>query len=61
MSVFVIAEAGVNHNGSIDLAKKLIDAASNAELMLLNFNHLKQKILQPKILKKLFIKKKPQI
>ena len=25
---FVIAEAGVNHNGSIDLAKKLIDAAA---------------------------------
>ncbi len=25
--VFIIAEAGVNHNGSIDLAKKLIDAA----------------------------------
>jgi len=30
MSVFVIAEAGVNHNGSIDLAKKLIDVASKA-------------------------------
>ena len=28
MSVFIIAEAGVNHNGSIDLAKKLIDVAS---------------------------------
>ena len=27
MRVFIIAEAGVNHNGSIDLAKKLIDAA----------------------------------
>lgn len=26
-SVYVIAEAGVNHNGSIDLAKKLIDVA----------------------------------
>ncbi len=25
--VFIIAEAGVNHNGSIDIAKKLIDAA----------------------------------
>lgn len=30
MSVFIIAEAGVNHNGSIDLAKKLIDAAADA-------------------------------
>ena len=28
MSVFIIAEAGVNHNGSIKLAYKLIDAAS---------------------------------
>lgn len=29
-SVFIIAEAGVNHNGSLDLAKKLIDAAVDA-------------------------------
>ena len=28
MSVFIIAEAGVNHNGSVDLAKKLINVAS---------------------------------
>ena len=28
MSVFIIAEAGVNHNGSIELAYKLIDEAS---------------------------------
>ena len=28
MSVFIIAEAGVNHNGSIQLAYKLIDVAS---------------------------------
>ena len=27
MSVFIIAEAGVNHNGSIDFAYKLIDVA----------------------------------
>ena len=30
MSVFIIAEAGVNHNGSIDLAKKLIDVAADS-------------------------------
>jgi len=30
MSVFIIAEAGVNHNGSIELAKQLIDVASDA-------------------------------
>lgn len=28
--VFIIAEAGINHNGSIELAKKLIDAAVEA-------------------------------
>ena len=31
MSVSVIAEAGVNHNGNIDLAYKLIDAAVDAK------------------------------
>ncbi len=29
-SCFIIAEAGVNHNGKIDLAKKLVDAAVKA-------------------------------
>ena len=28
--VFVIAEAGVNHNGRLDLAYKLIDVAKDA-------------------------------
>lgn len=30
MGVFIIAEIGVNHNGDVDLAKKLIDAAVEA-------------------------------
>ena len=30
MNVFIIAEAGVNHNGSLDLAKKLVDVACSA-------------------------------
>ena len=29
-SVFIIAEAGVNHNGSMDLARQLIDVAATA-------------------------------
>lgn len=34
---FIIAEIGINHNGSLDLAKKMIDEAVFADVMLLNF------------------------
>jgi N-acetylneuraminate synthase len=27
LSIFIIAEIGINHNGSLDIAKKLIDMA----------------------------------
>ena len=30
MSVFVIGEIGINHNGDINLAKKLIDKCADA-------------------------------
>lgn len=30
MSVYCIAEIGINHNGDLDIAKKLIDVAANA-------------------------------
>ena len=30
MSVYIIAEAGVNHNGDMDTAKRLVDAAVEA-------------------------------
>ena len=41
MSTFIIAEAGVNHNGSIDLAKKLIDVASSAGVDAVKFQTFK--------------------
>tara|TARA_B110001450_G_scaffold256772_1_gene288615 strand:+ start:3925 stop:4926 length:1002 start_codon:yes stop_codon:yes gene_type:complete len=37
MSILIIAEAGVNHNGDISLAKKLIDAAVDAGADLVKF------------------------
>lgn len=30
MSIFIIAEIGINHNGSVDIAKQLIDVAKDA-------------------------------
>lgn len=41
--VFIIAEAGVNHNGSLDLAKKLIDAAVVAGADAVKFQTFKAK------------------
>lgn len=37
MSVTIIAEAGVNHNGDINIAKKLIDAAAEAGVNYVKF------------------------
>ena len=36
-AIFLIAEAGVNHNGDINLAKKLIDTAVNAKVDAIKF------------------------
>ena len=41
MNVFIIAEAGVNHNGSIDLAYKLIDVAAKAGANAIKFQTFK--------------------
>lgn len=41
MSVVVIAEAGVNHNGDLDLALKLIDAAAGAGADFVKFQTFK--------------------
>jgi N,N'-diacetyllegionaminate synthase len=50
--VFVIAEAGVNHNGSLDTAKKLIDVAASAGADAVKFQTFKAKNLVCKSAKK---------
>lgn len=37
MTVLIIAEAGVNHNGNLDLAKRLVDVAAKAGADLVKF------------------------
>ena len=48
MSVFIIAEAGVNHNGSIEIAKKLIDVAVDAGVDAVKFQTFKAEKLVSK-------------
>ncbi len=48
MSVFIIAEAGVNHNGSLELAKKLIDVAVDAGVDAVKFQTFKTENLVSK-------------
>ena len=47
----IIAEAGVNHNGSIKIAEKLIKEAKKMEQILLNFKLTKLKNQYLKMLK----------
>ncbi len=51
-SVVIIAEAGVNHNGDINLAKKLIDAAVEAGVDYVKFQTFKAENLVSKNAKK---------
>jgi len=46
--IFIIAEAGVNHNGSIELAKQLIDVAKDAKVDAVKFQTFKTENLVSK-------------
>lgn len=46
--VLIIAEAGVNHNGSLDLAKQLIDKAVEADVDIIKFQTFKSEELVSK-------------
>ena len=48
----IIAEAGVNHNGRIELAKKLIDVAVEAEVDAVKFQTFKTELCISKDAKK---------
>ncbi|MFN8115628.1 MAG: N-acetylneuraminate synthase [Bacteroidia bacterium] len=52
MSIVIIAEAGVNHNGSIDLAMQLIDVAVNAGADMVKFQTFKAESVVTKNAKK---------
>ena len=58
MSVFIIAEAGVNHNGSIELAYKLIDVAAEAGVDAVKFQTFKSENLVSKNTQKAEYQKK---
>jgi N,N'-diacetyllegionaminate synthase len=58
MSIFIIAEAGVNHNGSIKIAKKLIDAAAYSGADAVKFQTFQAENLVSKTAKKAEYQKK---
>ena len=58
MSVFIIVEAGVNHNGSIELAYKLIDVASASGVNAVKFQTFKAENLVSKNAQKAEYQKK---
>jgi N-acetylneuraminate synthase len=39
MSIFLIAEIGINHNGDLSIAKKLIDSAAEAGFNAVKFQN----------------------
>ena len=52
MKTFIIAEAGVNHNGNIEIAKKLIDVAVESKVDAVKFQTFKAEKLVSKMAQK---------
>lgn len=52
LKVLIIAEAGVNHNGSVELAKRLIDVAASAKVDYVKF----QTFIPEKVISKFAVK-----
>jgi len=50
--IFIIAEAGVNHNGDVKIAKKLVDAAKSAGADAVKFQTFKAEHLVSKVAQK---------
>lgn len=58
MSVLIIAEAGVNHNGSMQIAKQLVDAAVDAGVDIIKFQTFNAEKLVSKAAKQAEYQKK---
>ena len=50
--VYIIAEAGVNHNGNIDIAKRLVDVAKEAGADVVKFQTFRADSLASKYAQK---------
>lgn len=48
--IFIIAEAGVNHNGSVELVKQMIEVAAKAGMDAVKFQTSLPKVLVAKML-----------
>ena len=53
MSIFIVAEIGINHNGQIDICKQLIDVAKVVIVMQLNFKRDIDLVYSKEFLRKL--------